>query len=113
MLVEILLLCFAQFLFFKEFFKGRARFLTNLLPLLPSRPSEVALVLLLHGGVLGLQGDVGVSELVETILLVVNKSSQPGQQLGRRGLAQAWSSGQKDKPALVLRLLLVRSGGKT
>ena len=79
MFVEILLLCFAQSLFPQQFLKGVDRLLTNLLPLLPALPGEVALVLLLHGGVVSCQGDVGVPQLVETVLLVVDKPSQPGQ----------------------------------
>ena len=44
MFVEILLLCFAQSLFPQQFLKGVDRLLTNLLPLLPALPGEVALV---------------------------------------------------------------------
>ena len=111
MFVEILLLCFAQFLFLQQLLEGLSGFLTNLLPLLPPLPREVALVLLLHGGTLCGERDVGVPQLVEAVLLVVDKSPQPGQQLGRGGLAQTWSPGQEEELALLVGPHLVGPGG--
>ena len=73
-LLDNLSFLLAQFLFAPRLLHERLHLPHHLLPLLSAWPREVPLEHLLQGRIVNIRWDVGISQLGETVRLVVDKS---------------------------------------